>query len=276
VRLGSEKFLVGLAWTWSGACALAAIACLTVRGVPAALLFLVSGAAACPLLWSRVAARGGVVKAKYRWLVGTIALMIGMVVQGPDKGRNRVVDQPGATVTFPGPAASVPQTLKVERRQPLQSPSLAGDAKGGKITSLLAGVKTLPVDDYEMRLTFWNNTTYAHEKQKMADKVASLVELRNDPERGMIVERIRPRKEGFGNVLVLDITLRNDSLSNLKDFHVTCISKGRSGSMVGSNTRVLYVVVKARSTRTFRKLNMGFVSQQAATTACHVDGAVIA
>jgi hypothetical protein len=84
------------------------------------------------------------------------------------------------------------------------------------------------------------------------------------------------RKEGFGNVLVIDVTIRNDSLSNLKDFHIVCESMGSSGTVTDQNTRVLYGVVEARKTRTFRKLNMGFVNQQSVNADCRVDEASIA
>ena len=153
-----------------------------------------------------------------------------------------------------------------------------------KINSLLSDIKTLKERDYEARLAFWNdivalapaNAVYARKRLEMADKVESLDGLRENPEQGAVVEKVRGRKEGFGNVLVVDITLRNDALSNLKDFQITCESKGHSGTVVDSNTRVLYEVVDARSTRTFRKVNMGLLHSQAASTHCTVDQAAIA
>jgi hypothetical protein len=153
-----------------------------------------------------------------------------------------------------------------------------------KIDSLLADLKGLKERDYETRLAFWSNIVtlapanaeYARKRLEMADKVASLEALRENPEQGAMVEQVRGRKEGFGNVLVVDITLRNDALSNLKDFQITCDSKGHSGTIIDSNTRMLYEVVDARSTRTFRKVNMGLLHSQAASTHCTVDQAAIA
>lgn len=153
-----------------------------------------------------------------------------------------------------------------------------------KIVSLLADLKSLKERDSETRLAFWSdivalapaNGEYARKRLEMADKVESLDPLRENPEQGAVVEKVRGRKEGFGNVLVVDITLRNDALSNLKDFQITCESKGHSGTVIDSNTRVLYEVVDARSTRTFRKVNMGLLHSQAASTHCTVDQAAIA
>jgi len=152
-----------------------------------------------------------------------------------------------------------------------------------KINSLLSDLKALKERDYEARLAFWSdivllapaNAEYARKRLEMAIKVESLDRLRENPEEGAVVEKVRGRKEGFGNVLVVDITLRNDALSNLKDFQITCESKGHSGTVVDSNTRTLYEVVDARSTRTFRKLNMGLLHSQANTTHCTVDQASI-
>lgn len=84
-----------------------------------------------------------------------------------------------------------------------------------KIASLLADLKSLKERDYESRLAFWNdivalapaNVDYARKRQEMADKIASFDALRENPEQGMTVEKVRGRKEGFGNVLVVDITL---------------------------------------------------------------------
>lgn len=153
-----------------------------------------------------------------------------------------------------------------------------------KINSLLLDLKALKERDYEARLAFWSdivalapaNAEYARKRLEIANKVESLDGLRENPEEGAVVEKVRGLKEGFGNVLVVDITLRNDALSNLKDFQITCESKGHSGTVVDSNTRTLYEVVDARSTRTFRKVNMGLLHSQAASTHCTVDQAAVA
>lgn len=153
-----------------------------------------------------------------------------------------------------------------------------------KIAQFIADVETLDKRDYEGRLTFWQqitafaplNAEYAQKRKELEQQVAELDHLKANPELGMEVEKVVWRKEGFGNVMVIDITLRNDSLSHLKDFQITCESNGPSGTMIDRNSRVLYEMVEARKTRTFRKINMGFINRQASGTQCGVDEASVA
>lgn len=152
-----------------------------------------------------------------------------------------------------------------------------------KIAELIAGAKTLDERDYEGRLNFWQeitalapaNAEYARKKQELVQQIAELQPAVENPEQGARLVKFVGRKEGFGNVLVIDVTIQNDSLSNLKDFQIVCESRGPSGTVTDQNTRVLYGVVEARKTRTFRKLNMGFVNQQSVNADCRVDQASI-
>ena len=153
-----------------------------------------------------------------------------------------------------------------------------------KIAELIAGAKTLDERDYEGRLNFWQeitalapgNAEYARKKHELLQQIAALQPAIEHPEQGAQLVKFVGRKEGFGNVLVIDVTIRNDSLSNLKDFQIVCESMGPSGTVTDQNTRILYGVVEARKTRTFRKLNMGFVNQQSVNADCRVDQATIA
>lgn len=174
------------------------------------------------------------------------------------------------------PAAQRPVSLKeaeaMERRNAV------------KIAELIAGAKTLDERDYEGRLNFWQeitalapgNAEYARKKQELVQQIAELQPAVEHPEQGAQLVKFVGRKEGFGNVLVIDVTIRNDSLSNLKDFQIVCESMGPSGTVTDQNARILYGVVEARKTRTFRKLNMGLVNQQSVSADCRVDEASIA
>jgi len=169
-------------------------------------------------------------------------------------------------------AASQPTELELQRME-VQNKD--------KIDQLKAGVKTLAERDYEGRLIFWKqivllapkNKSYAEEARKAAAQVAQ--HTYENPADGASVEAIRPRKEGFGNVLVVDLTIRNDSLSNLKDFIIACESKGNSGTTIDVNRRPIYEVVNARSSRSFREINMGLINNQVSSTDCRVEGASI-
>ncbi|MBD8638203.1 hypothetical protein [Sphingomonas sp. CFBP 13733] len=221
--------------------------------------------------------KGRVIVASLLFLVGVLAIPsdakdASRATTATDRDATSSVVASGNQTTGEPGRSNVAEGRKLERQNTV------------KINSLLSDLKSLKDRDYEARLAFWNdivalapaNAEYARKRLEMANKVKSLDVLRENPEEGAVVENVRGRKEGFGNVLVVDITLRNDALSNLKNFQITCESKGHSGTVVDSNTQTLYEIVDARSTRTFRKVNMGLLHSQAASTHCTVDQAAIA
>ena len=66
----------------------------------------------------------------------------------------------------------------------------------------------------------------------------------------------RWRKGGFGSVMEADFTLKNNSDHDIKDFEITCEHFAKSGTLIDSNKRTIYDVVKAHATRKFP--NCGF------------------
>jgi hypothetical protein len=287
MRDNLKNLLAAIGWLWFLAWVCIAAVGMVAGAHLAAACFLVCGAAAWPPLWSELAKRGATLTAGNRAGIGILAFILAIVAAG----RSNDATTDARPVARAAPVAAI-STVNNLANEPVIEASKADEVERGrtaarnqaKIASLLAVMKTLGDRDYEARLSFWNdivalapaNAEYARRQQEMADEVARLGYLRENPELGAVVERIRPRKEGFGNVLVIDITLRNDALSHLKDFQISCTTRARSGTIVSNNTRTLYEVVDARSTRTFRKLNMGFINSQSSKTNCVVDGASIA
>ena len=82
-------------------------------------------------------------------------------------------------------------------------------------------------------------------------------------------------REGFGNVMVADLTVTNKSTVNVKDLEITCDYFGPSGTQIDRNTRILYEVVKAGKARSFPDFNMGFVHTQAARYSCSITDLVV-
>jgi len=78
------------------------------------------------------------------------------------------------------------------------------------------------------------------------------------------------RKEGFDSVMEADFTVKNGSNFDIKDLEITCHHFAKSGTQIDSNTRTVYDVVKAHSTKKFMKFNMGFIHSQAAQSSCAV------
>lgn len=75
-------------------------------------------------------------------------------------------------------------------------------------------------------------------------------------------------KEGFGNVMEANFTITNNSDHQIKDIEITCTHYAKSGTRIDSNERTIYDVVPAKSKKTIKKFNMGFIHSQAEKTGC--------
>jgi hypothetical protein len=100
-----------------------------------------------------------------------------------------------------------------------------------------------------------------------------------DPKSGVLSKvslDFRWGKEGFGNVMEADFTVKNDSDHDIKDIEIKCRHFAKSGTEIDSNSRTIYDVVKAHSTKKFRKFNMGFIHTQAAQSSCAITDLSVA
>ncbi len=81
-----------------------------------------------------------------------------------------------------------------------------------------------------------------------------------------------PRPSGFGTVLILKyIKIKNNGNTDIKDFIIQCDTKGKSGTKIDSNiTKIIYEIIPAGKTKTFRNINMGFMSSQTNVVVCGV------
>ncbi len=169
------------------------------------------------------------------------------------------------------------------REQTAVASKLSPEEAKRKVSELLAGERRLRREDVEGRLIFWDelvalapdNTEYGTQRSKVKSEVDALAPYREQPHLGGVITKYKGRKEGFGNVLVIDITVRNRSRSNLMDFEITCETFGGSGTTLGRNTKVLYETVEGRSERPFREINMGLIDPQTKRSSCQIDRALI-
>lgn len=81
------------------------------------------------------------------------------------------------------------------------------------------------------------------------------------------------KRDGFGSVALHDLAIKNDRVTGLKDFHITCEYFGASGSVISSATRTLFDTLGPYEERKFADLNFGFVSSQASSARCRVISA---
>ena len=76
------------------------------------------------------------------------------------------------------------------------------------------------------------------------------------------------KKVGFDNVLLVDFHITNASQYLVKDIRVRCTHYAKTGTKLGRNRATIYDVVPARTTKTFKDINMGFIHTQADSTSC--------
>src|ERR1700686_5518354 len=67
------------------------------------------------------------------------------------------------------------------------------------------------------------------------------------------------RKGGFDDMMIMTFTLRNANDFDVKDIEIDCSHSGNSGTVIDSNVRTVYEIVKAKGSKTIRDFNMGFI-----------------
>jgi hypothetical protein len=186
-----------------------------------------------------------------------------------------VIELEKASTGGTSPAAENPLARRFANKTPAEIEA--------KVKELVEMERTLPREDVEARLSFWDdiqtldpsNKEYAAKRDELRREIAAHQSFRDNPEMGADIIEVRPSRGGFGTVLVTDLTIRNRSLSDLKDFQLVCDNIGPSRSVIGQSKAVLYEVVPARSTKTFKEVNMGFMHPQTKSADCHVRIAAI-
>jgi hypothetical protein len=78
-------------------------------------------------------------------------------------------------------------------------------------------------------------------------------------------------KEGFGNVMIADFTIKNPTQYRFKDFEIKCTHSAPSGTVIDSNTRTVYETVEPKSTKVIKQMNMGFIHSQASRSGCEIS-----
>jgi hypothetical protein len=109
-----------------------------------------------------------------------------------------------------------------------------------------------------------NAQTYVQPKAQNLSKSQMLANFR--------IRSFSWQKEGFGAIMMATFVLHNDNPMPVKDIEVTCSSSGPSGSIIDTNSRTVFDVVRQNSFLQVDKINMGFVRSEAVETRCQVTG----
>ena len=75
-------------------------------------------------------------------------------------------------------------------------------------------------------------------------------------------------KGGFGNVMIADFKITNDSNNSIKDIEIKCNHFSKSGTKIDSNTRTIYEIVSAHESKEMKKQNMGLIHSQVEKSGC--------
>lgn len=92
----------------------------------------------------------------------------------------------------------------------------------------------------------------------------------------LVIKNVRWHKGGFGSVMVADFTIENQSDQYIKDIQITCFAYGKSETLIDRNCRTIYENIPPKKTKTFRKINMGFIHSQTASVSCRIDDWTVA
>jgi hypothetical protein len=74
---------------------------------------------------------------------------------------------------------------------------------------------------------------------------------------------VKGRKEGFGNLLITDITINNKSKHTLKDITIIINTFGPSGTLLERSQHTLFETFRPFTEKTIPNFNAGFTNQQA-------------
>lgn len=72
-----------------------------------------------------------------------------------------------------------------------------------------------------------------------------------------------------------NFTINNKGSRAVKDIEITCRHSAKSGTFIDKNTRTIYDVVKANTTKTFEKFDMGLIRDQVESSSCKIIKLVV-
>ncbi|MFZ3192456.1 MAG: hypothetical protein WA154_04510, partial [Moraxellaceae bacterium] len=104
--------------------------------------------------------------------------------------------------------------------------------------------------------------------------IANEKKARDNPTEFLELSNFLWSKEGFGVVMNASFVIKNKSPIDIKDVTIVCKHSAASGTVIDENSRVFYDVIKAKSQKTAKDFNMGFIHDQAVNSMCYIEHAV--
>lgn len=156
--------------------------------------------------------------------------------------------------------------------------SMTEEERQTKIAMLQVEVKKVPASDYATNLKMYdelrkldpNNQLFQKKYTHYKDKKDAARDMERYPERFVKISNFSWSKSAYGSVMEATFTIKNTLPFAVKDIRVKCSHSAPSGTVIDSNERVIYEVIKAKKARTFREFNMGFIHSQATRSGCRI------
>jgi hypothetical protein len=120
-----------------------------------------------------------------------------------------------------------------------------------------------------------------HAKEKAdADRLAkeekeraAILEATRNPIERMDLKNSSWTKEGFGSIGMINVIISNENDFLVKDITILCNFYAKSGTALSEKIYTIYDTVNPKSSKAFRKLNVGFIDSQSAKAGCHLVSA---
>jgi hypothetical protein len=84
------------------------------------------------------------------------------------------------------------------------------------------------------------------------------------------LDKFSTHRDDTGMFMTVDLTIVNNTDVPVKDFEITCVHSGPSGTEIDSNRRTIYQIIKPNSKKQFYGFHMGMIHSQAATSSCEL------
>jgi len=111
-------------------------------------------------------------------------------------------------------------------------------------------------------------------KQEEKERLAREYEMY--PEKALEIKSFRWAKGGFGTIgVVKNLKIYNHSDKPIKDFTLKMTLYSKSKTNLGSSSETVYQIVPPKKTLFIRRISIGFIDNQAYTSALDITDAVV-
>ena len=97
-----------------------------------------------------------------------------------------------------------------------------------------------------------------------------------DPKTLIKIQAFSWQRTGLDVVMLANFSIKNELPVDIKDFTITCTHSGKSGTIIDSNSKTIFDIIKSGETKQFLNVNMGFIDNQASSSRAEItDFAVV-